>query len=192
MVNPNTIARAYRELEVAGVVVKDRGMGTFVAQQDERYSQEEKLSLGFKRYVLSIPPVHTAKLCSSLASCVAPLVSTTSFRLIWALTPARDFGSPSTYLAVHLKYDTSNTLSQLAGTVSVVFVVALRNQVCGFFTEYVPTREQAVLYPLGMVLLGVSTGGIVYMLLQWFPEHQNLVISLLVGTFILLKVGYAI
>jgi GntR family transcriptional regulator len=31
LINPNTVARAYRELERAGVVVKDGTVGTFVA-----------------------------------------------------------------------------------------------------------------------------------------------------------------
>jgi GntR family transcriptional regulator len=31
LVNPNTVARAYRELEVAGIVVKRRTTGTYVA-----------------------------------------------------------------------------------------------------------------------------------------------------------------
>lgn len=31
VVNPNTVARAYRELEIAGVVTTSRGMGTYIA-----------------------------------------------------------------------------------------------------------------------------------------------------------------
>lgn len=34
VVNPNTIARAYRDLEAAGVVTFSRGLGTFVAAAD--------------------------------------------------------------------------------------------------------------------------------------------------------------
>ena len=32
LVNPNTVARAYRELEAAGVIVTQRGSGVFVAE----------------------------------------------------------------------------------------------------------------------------------------------------------------
>jgi GntR family transcriptional regulator len=32
LINPNTVARAYRELETAGIVVKRRTAGTFVAE----------------------------------------------------------------------------------------------------------------------------------------------------------------
>ena len=34
LVNPNTVARAYRELETLGLVTFARGMGTFVAETD--------------------------------------------------------------------------------------------------------------------------------------------------------------
>jgi GntR family transcriptional regulator len=36
LVNPNTVARAYRELEVAGVVTKRRTAGTFVSETAAR------------------------------------------------------------------------------------------------------------------------------------------------------------
>ncbi|MGV3618710.1 MAG: GntR family transcriptional regulator [Fimbriimonas sp.] len=42
MVNPNTIARAYRELEAAGVVTSSRGLGTYVAGGDARLAESEK------------------------------------------------------------------------------------------------------------------------------------------------------
>lgn len=42
MVNPNTVARAYRELETAGVVTSSRGLGTFVAAGDPRLAAAEK------------------------------------------------------------------------------------------------------------------------------------------------------
>ena len=34
-VNPNTVAKAYRELELAGLIETRRGMGCFVAEHDE-------------------------------------------------------------------------------------------------------------------------------------------------------------
>ena len=39
-VNPNTVARAYRELEAAGWVYKKRGAGTFVSDQHSALSAE--------------------------------------------------------------------------------------------------------------------------------------------------------
>jgi GntR family transcriptional regulator len=45
IVNPNTIARAYRELETAGVVEKRRTAGTFVAQAGSPLARKERLKL---------------------------------------------------------------------------------------------------------------------------------------------------
>ncbi|TWU59284.1 HTH-type transcriptional repressor YtrA [Rubripirellula tenax] len=41
-VNPNTVARAYRELEVEGLVEKRRTTGTFVAELTQRRSVAER------------------------------------------------------------------------------------------------------------------------------------------------------
>lgn len=41
VVNPNTVVRAYRELELAGLIYKKRGAGTFVADRATRYTDEE-------------------------------------------------------------------------------------------------------------------------------------------------------
>ncbi|MHB8900986.1 MAG: GntR family transcriptional regulator [Thermoguttaceae bacterium] len=41
VVNPNTVARAYRELEIAGVVEKRRTAGTFVADAGSKFSRRE-------------------------------------------------------------------------------------------------------------------------------------------------------
>ena len=41
VINPNTVARAYRELEMAGLVYKRRGAGTYVAAQEVPFSEEE-------------------------------------------------------------------------------------------------------------------------------------------------------
>jgi GntR family transcriptional regulator len=43
MVNPNTVARAYLELERAGVVTKRQGAGTYVAATRPVISRREKL-----------------------------------------------------------------------------------------------------------------------------------------------------
>ena len=45
LVNPNTVARAYRELETAGVVTKRRTAGTYVSQRGSRLSREEQLKI---------------------------------------------------------------------------------------------------------------------------------------------------
>lgn len=42
LINPNTVARAYRELEHEGVIYKRRGMGTYVADKGVQISQQER------------------------------------------------------------------------------------------------------------------------------------------------------
>jgi GntR family transcriptional regulator len=44
-VNPNTVARAYRELEVAGVVTKRRTTGTYVSDAGSPLAQEERMRI---------------------------------------------------------------------------------------------------------------------------------------------------
>ena len=44
-VNPNTIARAYRELEVAGVVEKRRTAGTYVSAARSPLARRERLKI---------------------------------------------------------------------------------------------------------------------------------------------------
>src|SRR4051812_11200443 len=44
-VNPNTVARAYRELENAGIVTKRRTAGTYVSEGGPKLSKEECLRL---------------------------------------------------------------------------------------------------------------------------------------------------
>lgn len=43
VVNPNTIARAYQELERDGVITTQQGRGTFVAEKGSILSYEERL-----------------------------------------------------------------------------------------------------------------------------------------------------
>lgn len=43
IVNPNTIARAYRELEIEGVVEKRRTAGTFVSDSGSPIARKERL-----------------------------------------------------------------------------------------------------------------------------------------------------
>ena len=45
VVNPNTVARAYRELEVAGVVTKRRTAGTYVADAGSPLARRERLRI---------------------------------------------------------------------------------------------------------------------------------------------------
>jgi len=45
IVNPNTIARAYRELEVLGLVEKRRTAGTYVADPGSLLAREERLKI---------------------------------------------------------------------------------------------------------------------------------------------------
>jgi GntR family transcriptional regulator len=45
MINPNTVARAYRELEVAGVVVKRGTTGTFVSASGSPLARKERVRI---------------------------------------------------------------------------------------------------------------------------------------------------
>lgn len=45
LVNPNTVARAYRELEAAGVVEKRRTAGTFVAESGSPLARRERVKI---------------------------------------------------------------------------------------------------------------------------------------------------
>ncbi|HUT89742.1 MAG TPA: GntR family transcriptional regulator [Thermoguttaceae bacterium] len=45
LVNPNTVARAYRELETAGVVTKRRTAGTYVSRRGSPLDRRERLRI---------------------------------------------------------------------------------------------------------------------------------------------------
>lgn len=45
MVNPNTVARAYRELETEGIVTKKRTAGTYISEGGPRLSRPECLRI---------------------------------------------------------------------------------------------------------------------------------------------------
>jgi GntR family transcriptional regulator len=45
LVNPNTVARAYRELEIAGVVTKRRTTGTYVSKENSLLARRERLKI---------------------------------------------------------------------------------------------------------------------------------------------------
>ena len=41
-INPNTVARAYNELEIRGIVTTQQGSGTFISDQSVDLSEEER------------------------------------------------------------------------------------------------------------------------------------------------------
>jgi GntR family transcriptional regulator len=45
VINPNTVARAYRELEAAGVVEKRRTAGTYVSEQGSPLARRERMKI---------------------------------------------------------------------------------------------------------------------------------------------------
>ena len=45
LINPNTVARAYRELEVAGIVTKRRTAGTYVSDAGSPLTRRERLRI---------------------------------------------------------------------------------------------------------------------------------------------------
>jgi GntR family transcriptional regulator len=45
LINPNTVARAYRELETAGIVEKRRTAGTFVSEQGSPLARRERIKI---------------------------------------------------------------------------------------------------------------------------------------------------
>jgi GntR family transcriptional regulator len=45
LINPNTVARAYLELEKAGVVVKRHGSGTYVSDEGSPLARRERLKI---------------------------------------------------------------------------------------------------------------------------------------------------
>ena len=49
VVNPNTVARAYRELEAADVVVKHRTTGTYVSDNGSRLGRRDRLRIVTQR-----------------------------------------------------------------------------------------------------------------------------------------------
>ena len=45
LINPNTVARAYRELEMAGIVEKRRTAGTYVSAQQSPLAHSERIKI---------------------------------------------------------------------------------------------------------------------------------------------------
>src|SRR3954469_25188132 len=49
LINPNTVARAYRELELAGVVTKRRTAGTYVSDSTSPLARRQRLKIVTER-----------------------------------------------------------------------------------------------------------------------------------------------
>jgi GntR family transcriptional regulator len=49
LINPNTVARAYRELEIAGIVTKRRTAGTYVSEAGSPLARREKVKILVER-----------------------------------------------------------------------------------------------------------------------------------------------
>ena len=45
LINPNTVARAYRELETAGIVYKRQGAGTYVSDKGSPLAEHERVRI---------------------------------------------------------------------------------------------------------------------------------------------------
>ena len=45
LINPNTVARAYRELETAGVLIKRQGAGTYVSSRGSPLAHDERVRI---------------------------------------------------------------------------------------------------------------------------------------------------
>lgn len=45
LINPNTVARAYRELETAGILIKRQGAGTYVSDRGSPLARRERLRI---------------------------------------------------------------------------------------------------------------------------------------------------
>ncbi len=45
LINPNTVARAYLELERGGLIYKKRGMGTYVAEREVTMGRKERFEI---------------------------------------------------------------------------------------------------------------------------------------------------
>jgi GntR family transcriptional regulator len=41
-INPNTVVRAYRELEIRGILETQQGLGTFISQQEVKHDEVER------------------------------------------------------------------------------------------------------------------------------------------------------
>jgi GntR family transcriptional regulator len=80
LINPSTVARAYRELETAGVVEKRRTAGTYVSDQGSPLARRERLKILAERVdallaearQMNIPIEDVLKLIEQRDSAMAP------------------------------------------------------------------------------------------------------------------------
>src|SRR5438552_14912180 len=63
VVNPNTVARAYRELELAGVVQKRRTAGTYVSDRGSPLARREQLRILAERADALIAEARQMNVC---------------------------------------------------------------------------------------------------------------------------------
>ncbi len=59
LINPNTVVKAYRELELAGLIEKRRGAGTYVSSRKVHYSSEECRRILYERIDVLIAEAKT-------------------------------------------------------------------------------------------------------------------------------------
>lgn len=58
LINPNTVARAYRELEQAGLVVSKRGAGTYVSDSGSPLARRERVRILTERVDALLAEAH--------------------------------------------------------------------------------------------------------------------------------------
>jgi GntR family transcriptional regulator len=58
LINPNTVARAYRELELAGIVTKRRTTGTYVSDAGSPLARRERLKILSERIDALLAEAH--------------------------------------------------------------------------------------------------------------------------------------
>ena len=58
LVNPNTVARAYRDMESAGIVVTRRGAGTFVSESGSPLARAERVRILTERVDALLAEAH--------------------------------------------------------------------------------------------------------------------------------------
>ena len=61
LINPNTVARAYRELEYAGIVTKRRTAGTYVSDGGSPLARRERLKILSERIDALLAEAHQMK-----------------------------------------------------------------------------------------------------------------------------------
>jgi GntR family transcriptional regulator len=81
LINPNTVARAYRELETAGILVKRLGAGTYVSREGSPLAWSERLKILGERVTALLAESHQLgvpvdQLINLIQQCSQQLAST--------------------------------------------------------------------------------------------------------------------